>query len=114
MENFEISCHIDSWSQNFSVKWFQIDNKNESKLLNDNLLYQIETNNTFTTLKLNRITKLMHNYKFKCIVNVQAHSTHGEFIRYESEKSTVLNVLCIIIILDDFKNNFSFLLVKIS
>ena len=94
MENFEISCHIDSWSQNFSVKWFQIDIKNETKLLNENIIYQIDTNNTYSTLKLNKITKSMNNYKFKCIVNILAHSTYGELIKFESDKSTSLNVLC--------------------
>lgn len=94
MKNFEISCHIDSWSQNFSVKWFQIDTKNETKLLNENTIYQIDTNNTYSTLKLNKIIKSMNNYKFKCIVNILAHSTYGELIKFESDKSTSLNVLC--------------------
>ena len=105
--NYEITCKIDS-SQNYTVKWLQIDNQNESTLLNKNDLrlvdYQIETNSSCSTLKIARVNKSLHGYKFKCIVNSFASSVFDELVNFESNKIARLNVLCNLIFKKSLKN----------
>ena len=94
--NFEIACKIDSWSSNFTVKWLQVDAKNESTTIRRSIdsSYQIETNSTHSVLKIVKVNKSLHNFKFKCIVNTIAYSVYDELVKYESIRATDLNVLC--------------------
>jgi len=73
--NFEIACKIDSWSSNFTVKWLQVNAKNESTTIRRSIdsSYQIDTNSTHNTI---------------------AYSVYDELVKYESIRATDLNVLC--------------------
>ena len=94
--NFEIACKIDSWSSNFTVKWLQVNAKNESTTIRRSIdsSYQMDTNSTHSVLKIVKVNKSLHNYKFKCIVNTIAYSVYDELVKYESIRATDLNVLC--------------------
>ena len=112
--NCEIVCKIDSWSSNFSVKWLQIDAKNESTIIRRSMenTYQIDTNSTHSVLKIFKVNKSFYNFKFKCIVNTIAYSVYDELVKYESIRVTDLNVLCNAFISQQnyfqFKFNFFF------